>query len=239
MIRGLYRAIQAQQFHPTFIGLFVNPFYHARRGLRNAISEIAPRLTGRLLDVGCGRRPYEALFAVSEYIGLELDTVENRTRGHADVFYDGERLPFPNDSFDSVLCNQVLEHVFRPDPFLSEIRRVLKRGGSLLMTVPFVWDEHEQPHDYARYSSFGLKHLLEKNGFQIQHHRKINADVRVLCQLINAYLYKAFWSENPILKVLCCALLMAPFNILGGLLHPILPKNPDLYLDQLVLAQRH
>jgi len=87
------------------------------------------------------------------------------------------------------LCNQVLEHVFNPDAFLSEIYRVLKRDGKLLLTVPFVWDEHEQPSDYARYSSFGLKALLEKNGFRIIQHERIGADASILFQLINAYLY--------------------------------------------------
>ena len=61
-----------------------------------------------------------------------------------------------------MLCNQVLEHVFNPDEFLLKINRVLKNDGKLLLTVPFVWDEHEQPFDYARYSSFGLKALIEK-----------------------------------------------------------------------------
>ena len=58
------------------------------------------------------------------------------------------------------MCNQVLEHVFNPDDFVREIARVLKPGGALLLTVPFVWNEHEQPYDYARYSSFGLRAFL-------------------------------------------------------------------------------
>ena len=82
-------------------------------------------------------------------------------------------------SFDNVVCNQVLEHVFRPEVFLLEIHRVIKPGGNMLMSVPFIWDEHEQPWDYARYSSFGLKYLLENTGFEVIEQRKLNACVSV------------------------------------------------------------
>lgn len=238
MMQALKRYVLAQQFNPGLVGLLVNPFYHARRGLHRAIAEMAPRLEGRLLDVGCGRKPYQSLFPAIEYIGLEIDTPENRARKQADYYYDGESFPFTEQHFDGVICNQVLEHVFTPDLFLGEIHRVLKPGGKLLLTIPFVWDEHEQPRDYARYSSFGVKSLLEKNGFEVAEQLKINADVRVLIQLMNAYLYKILWTSQPILNLLVCVVVMAPVNILGALLYRLLPANPDLYLDQLVLARK-
>jgi len=167
----------------------VNPFYFARAGLAKVIRRHASALSGRLLDIGCGSKPYQNLFHVEEYLGLDIDSEYSRKRGIADYFYDGNTFPVGTESFDSALCNQVLEHVFNPDAFLSEIYRVLKRDGKLLLTVPFVWDEHEQPSDYARYSSFGLKALLEKNGFRIIQHERIGADASILFQLINAYLY--------------------------------------------------
>jgi SAM-dependent methyltransferase len=238
MMRIFDRFVFTQQFKPGILGPWVNPFYLARCGLYREIARAAQHLRGRVLDVGCGHKPYRGLFAVDEYVGLEIDTLENRARKQADYFYDGTLFPFPDQSFDGVVCNQVLEHVFTPDLFLAEVRRVLKPGGKLVLTVPFVWDEHEQPWDYARYSSFGLKHLLEKNGFEIIEQRKINADVRVLFQLINAYLYKVLWTGNPVFNLLLCTVLMAPFSILGVLLHRVLPANPDLYLDQLALARR-
>lgn len=66
----------------------------------------------------------------------------------------------------------------------------------LLITVPFVWDEHEQPHDFARYTSFGLRHLLEKSGFEIIEHRKSVCDIRVVFQLLNGYIYKKTATKN-------------------------------------------
>jgi SAM-dependent methyltransferase len=238
MIHFLNQYHQSQQFNPSFIGLFVNPFYHARRGLYKAIAVLAHEFHDSLLDVGCGSKPYRNLFSVNEYIGLEIDTVKNRASKQADSYYDGDIFPFIDQSFDGVVCNQVLEHVFTPDRFLNEIQRVLKPGGKLLLTVPFVWDEHEQPWDYARYSSFGLKSLLEKNDFEIIEQHKTNADVRILFQLVNAYLYKVLWTRRPIVNLLICAVAMAPFNILGTLLYRLLPANSDLYLDQVVLAKK-
>lgn len=238
MIETLKHALQAQQFSPGLLGIWVNPFFLARRGLQQAVTGCAPNMNGRLLDVGCGQKPYAYLFDVDDYVGLELDTPNNRAYKRADQYYDGTRIPFSDASFNCVLCNQVLEHVFEPKHFLSEMRRVLKPGGRLLLTVPFVWDEHEQPWDYARYTSFGLRHLLEGAGFRLLEQRKVNSDIRAIFQLIIVYLYKVTWTRHPWLNLGICATLMAPFTILGLLIHRFLPDNPDLYLDQVVLAER-
>src|SRR3954470_22484498 len=128
-----------QLFMPGLTGLFINPFYFARRGLLLAIRTLAHAVHGQVLDVGCGSRPYESLFGASNYVGLELDTPNNRSVDMADVYYDGKTFPFEANLFDSAVCNQVLEHVFEPDAFVREIARILKTDGKLLLTVPFVW----------------------------------------------------------------------------------------------------
>jgi SAM-dependent methyltransferase len=238
MIEYFKTIYRRQMFFPGFLGVFVNPFYFARSGLRDAMTEFAPLLYGRLLDVGCGSKPYRSLFAVTAYIGLDIDSELTRTRGIADYLYDGNAFPFADASFDSVLCNQVLEHVFNPDEFLGEMMRVLKPGGKLLLTVPFVWDEHEQPYDYARYSSFGLRALLEKQGFKVLQHKKLVADASIIFQLANAYFFKITQGLPRPFKLLLTASLMAFINMLGIVASWTLPKNPDLFLDHLVLAEK-
>lgn len=238
MLSRLRTWIEVQQYNPGWAGLFLNPFYHARRGLYAAMAGAGNEVQGDVLDVGCGRKPYRHLFRSRDYIGLEIDTPENRATKAADHFYDGKVFPFADARFDTVVCNQVLEHVFEPQAFLAEIRRVTRPGGGLLITVPFAWDEHEQPWDYARYSSFGLRSLLEQAGFEVVRQEKINADVRVLFQLANAYLYKVLWSRSRALNLLTCVFLMSPANVLGAVFSRVLPANADLYLDQLVLARR-
>jgi SAM-dependent methyltransferase len=236
--RKLKNIYQSQQFLPSWFAIFFNPFYFARRNLASAISQLSINISGNLLDVGCGTKPYRSLFKVEAYRGLDLESSVTRAAGIADDLYDGTHFPYDDQCFDSALCNQVLEHVFNPNEFLSEINRVLKPNGKLLLTVPFVWDEHEQPYDYARYSSFGLKALLERNGFKIIHHKKLAADATVLFQLINAYLYKTIQNWPRYTQLLFTCTIIAAINIFGVVIGKLLPPNPDLFLDHIVLAEK-
>jgi len=231
--------LKKQNFNPSWLGLFVNPFYFARKGLYKNISDLSSQIKGeKLLDVGCGTKPYKELFDVEQYDGLEYDTPENRAGKRAEYFYDGKTFPFKNEFYDHVISNEVLEHVFNPDEFLKELNRVLKMDGRLLLTVPFVWDEHEQPHDFARYTSFGIKFLLDKHGFEIIEFRKSVNDLGVVFQLLNDYIYKKLIKRGKRKNRLLVNVLCSIFNILGAILVKITPKNDDLYLDNIVLAKK-
>lgn len=238
LLAGLRSLYLKQQFAPGLLGAFVNPFYLARKGIYREMRSMAPHVSGRILDVGCGRKPYESLFQATEYVGLEVDTPENRANKNADYYYDGRRMPFDDGAFDAVVCNQVLEHVFQPGVFLGEINRVLKSDGKLLLSVPFVWDEHEQPWDYARYSSFGLSSVLRDSGFRVLIEKKTLADLRVIFQLINAYLFKITVTRSVLANLAVTAGLMSWFSVAGELLAKVLPSNGDLYLDNIVLAEK-
>jgi SAM-dependent methyltransferase len=231
-----------QTFNPGIVGFFVNPFYFARRSLYDNVKSVAPQIKGDILDVGCGQKPYRHLFDYKKYIGIEVEQEgHDHTNEEVDVFYDGVTIPFEKASFDSAITSQVLEHVFTPDAFLQEIHRILKPNGTLLLTVPFVWDEHEQPYDYARYSSFGLKYLLEKNGFEVVTHIKSLNDTRVIFQLINGYIFKKTIAlrRNPKVNLIVSFFLNAWINVLGLIFGFILPKNNDLYLDNIVIAKKN
>lgn len=234
-LREYYRR---KQFFPQGLGLLINPFYFARKGLARHITELGGKLSGRTLDIGCGTKPYAHLYGSTEYVGLEIDTPRNRSSKNADHFYDGNAFPFGGAEFDSIVANEVFEHVFNPDQFLAEVVRVLKPGGMMLMTLPFVWDEHEQPHDFARYSSFGIRSLLERHGLEIIEQRKSTDDIRVIFQLLNAYIFKKTASKRGRLNPVAMLLLMAPVNILGEMIYLVTPRNPDLYLDNIVLARK-
>jgi len=223
---------------PGWIGMFLNPFYFARKGLLCHIRDLAPIITGRTLDIGCGIKPYQDLCSSTEYVGLEIDTPGNHNHKRADFYYNGHRFPFENESFDASVSSQVFEHVFNPEEFLKEVYRVLRGNSSFLLTVSFVWDEHEQPFDFGRYSSFDIRHLLEKNGFTVLVQRKSMDDVRVIFQLLNAYIYKKTVTRSSLLNATFTLFLMAPFNIMGEILGRLMPRNPDLYLDNIVLARK-
>ncbi|MDB4178061.1 class I SAM-dependent methyltransferase [Gammaproteobacteria bacterium] len=230
---------QKEQINPSFLGMFVNPFYFARKGLYDGMLEFSPLLSGSILDIGCGDKPYKDLFVnVNNYIGLEIDDRRNREMSLADYFYDGKEFPFENKSYDGILSNQVFEHIFNPNEFLKEVNRVLKQDGLFLITVPFVWDEHEQPYDYARYSSFGIKHVLNKHGFEIVKNIKTNNGIGTIAQLLNTYIFKTINTKNGYINIILTILLMSPINILGTVFAKLTPKNNDLYLDNIVLARK-
>jgi SAM-dependent methyltransferase len=227
-----------QQFNPGPVGWVANPFYFARRGLWHEVGALAGSLTGDVLDVGCGRKPYRDLVPAARYVGLDVDAPGTRALGAADIFYDGEKFPLADAAFDGVLCSQVFEHVFAPEAFLGEIHRVLRPGGHLLLTVPFAWDEHEQPRDFARYSSFGLRALLERAGFEVVEQRKSTAGSRALLQLTSAHLYKITNSRNRWLNFFAQLGLIAPVSLMGILFSALMSRNEDFYLDNVVLARR-
>lgn len=238
MKKYIEKFLAKQDSTPGFLELWTNPYYFARKGLYEHIVRLAPYIHGKVLDVGCGMKPYAKIFTMRKYIGLEIDTLENRAKKKADYYYDGKSFPFGSQEFDSLITSQVFEHVFNPDQFLTEINRVLKDNGYLLLTVPFIWDEHEQPFDYARYSSFGIRHLLENHGFQIVISEKSIKDIRVVFQLLNVYIYKKLSTKNKAIKLLAMLFMLGPVNILGTFFRLITPHNEDLYLDNIILAKK-
>lgn len=147
-----------------WFGQTVHAVWLARRCLRVAIRRHAPLARGRLLDIGCGSRPYRGLFrGISRYVGVDLPAPGVR----ADAYADGLRLPFRDQSFDAVLCNEVLEHVRRPERLLSEAARLLRPEGVLILTTPQVWGLHHEPCDFFRYTKYGLAHLATDAGLDV------------------------------------------------------------------------
>ncbi len=124
---------------------------------------------GRLLDVGCGAQPYRALQQAHcrTWVGLETD----RGRYHhcpPTVYGNALELPFRDGSFDTVFTSQVLEHVPEPGQMRAEMARVLRPGGSLIVTAPHIWGVHEAPADYFRFTAYGLQYLARRAGVEPQ-----------------------------------------------------------------------
>ena len=117
----------------------------------------------RILDVGCGHGPYYEMLKEWRIVGVNID----RDDASPDVVGDGLCLPFKTDSLDAIICTQVIEHVRDPDLLVREIGRGLKSGGLLLLTGPMYWPLHEEPNDYWRFTKYGMKALLENNGFDL------------------------------------------------------------------------
>ncbi len=120
----------------------------------------------RTLDVGAGDAPYRELFTHVEYVTADWEHSLHEDLPAMDIQAPADDLPLDDESFHAVLLTQVLEHVPDPPRVLSELRRVLRPGGRLYLSAPLVWELHELPFDFYRYTSVGLEHLLHAAGFE-------------------------------------------------------------------------
>ena len=163
--------------------------------LLSAIERVAPEARGRLLDVGCGDKPYERLFRpyVREYVGVEYEATFRKTSAQSrakgpDVVYDGKTLPFEDESFDTVMSIQVLEHTPEPGHLIAEMARVLKPDGVLILGAPFSFRLHEEPHDYFRYTPHGLRVLCDQAGLRIDRIERVGHLWSLLGHKMNSFL---------------------------------------------------
>jgi len=226
-------------FNPGLWGIFLNPFYFIRRAIYKGVSKYSCNLSGRLLDFGCGSKAYQNLFNVAEYIGLDVEQSGHmHGESEVDVYYDGKIIPFDDEYFDSCFSCEVFEHVFDLEESLAEINRVLKKGGKALFVVPFVWDEHEIPFDYGRYSSYGIKYLLEKKGFSVVNSEKDTNFFIVLAQLWNLYLFNIGPKRSAFLRIMFNVLCIAPFTLISITLNFIMPQKSTLFFNNIIVAEK-
>ncbi|MFA6473939.1 MAG: class I SAM-dependent methyltransferase [Patescibacteria group bacterium] len=239
MTTKLLKILKSKLFRPGIIGLLINPFYLVRISIYKAIKKNAHELQGMTLDFGCGDKPYEHLFTVQKYVGIDVQQVGHDHESEpVDVYYDGKVIPFGNGYFDSCFSSQVFEHIFELENSLKEIHRVLKPDGTCLFIAPFVWDEHEVPFDFGRYSSFGLAYLLEKNGFQILKQEKDSHFAEVLAQLLCLYIYNILDTKNRYLNTLLCTIFIFPFTVLGLIIKYLAPRNSKLYFNNVFVVKK-
>ena len=213
--------------------------YLSRKLLFKKVAENAYFIKGKVLDFGCGSKPYQSLFSCNEYIGLDYyGEGHSHKNEQIDMFYDGVTIPYARNHFDSVFSCQVLEHVYNFKEMIKELNRVLKPGGTFLLICPFSYSEHETPADYFRYTSFGIKKVLEENGFKIIKQEKIGGISDVIIQYILSYFSTHVTKKIPIVGGLVEKGLSVILNLLGITLSFFCRKNSELYLDNLIIAKK-
>lgn len=187
-----------------------------RQAILQAIQRNHAFLRGRCLDVGCGDQPYRSLllqppFQISELLGLDRAGPRCQHTPPDLVWHNGT-IPLPDASIDSALCTEVLEHSPDPVRILAEVHRVLNPGGSLLVTIPFLWPLHEVPNDWCRYTPFALTRILESAGFFVVEVRPLGGYDHSLAQILGLWLRRR--PMNWLLRSLLTVLLYPAWTLL-------------------------
>ncbi|XGV98057.1 MAG: methyltransferase domain-containing protein [Leptolyngbya sp. BL-A-14] len=196
-----------------------DPHYLARSTIIAALSKLAPTVKGRMIDLGSGHsRGYEGLFKehVDEYLCIDWQYAEN-----VDICADCYNIPLPDASIDTVLSTQMLEHLVTPERMLKEAFRLLKPGGSLILTAPMVWGLHEEPVDFYRFTEYGLRYLLEHAGFSEIRIQPLEGLFAVLLQMVLDEYYAVWLAKHQRLAKSCIGLL----NRLALWLDQVLPTR--------------
>lgn len=146
--------------------LTAEPVNTSRIRLREFAAEAAAVGTDksfRVLDAGAGSTPYRDLFDHVSYEACDLED-----NGLQDYVCDIAALPMPDNTYDLVFCSQTLEHVPNPFKVMGELQRVLKPGGQLWMSAPFIYEEHVKPYDFFRYTRFAWRRMGRRAGLDVQ-----------------------------------------------------------------------
>ena len=172
-----------------------------------------------LLDAGAGECWYKGKFSHTRYVSVDFALGKGDwDYGNLDVVADLLRLPFDSNTFDAVLCTQVLEHINRPRDFIKELQRVLRIGGVLYLSAPQGFKEHQAPHDYFRYTSFGLKYLFKEAGLDVAYTEPMGGFFFFLADRISPVHRYLFNNKRP----LPWKLLFMPFEPLSKVLFSVL-----------------
>jgi len=133
--------------------------------IESLITAINQYAKGKVLDIGCGNKPYRDLLSHCEsYIGCDIVQSSEEV---VDIVCDATSIPINNDSIDTVISTQTIEHIGDYKVMLREANRLLKLHGHIIISGPMYWPIHEEPHDYYRFTKFGFKFILEEAGFEI------------------------------------------------------------------------
>lgn len=154
------------RLNPT---IFHTRYVHLKQ-LRDATIKDIKQLTATdknllLVDFGCGDMPYRSVIEpmVGKYLGVDLE-MNPKAEHHIDF---DSKTALPDNYADIILSNQVLEHVDTPSGYLQEAFRILKPGGTIILTTHGYWFYHPTPNDYWRWTSAGLRKTVEAEGFKI------------------------------------------------------------------------
>ncbi|NCC52298.1 MAG: class I SAM-dependent methyltransferase [Spartobacteria bacterium] len=128
-----------------------------------------------LYDVGCGTKPFAAFLEgkVSQHVGVDIEDGFYDAQ-HIDLVGTAYHVPAEDGTADAILSSQVIEHLDDPRLFFQEANRLLKEGGLLFLSFPFLYSIHAAPHDYERFTHYSIRKILHNSGFQLLEARALS-----------------------------------------------------------------
>ncbi|KKQ61474.1 MAG: hypothetical protein US81_C0006G0030 [Parcubacteria group bacterium GW2011_GWE2_38_18] len=241
MQKVLKKIINKNFFEPAWFSILANPYFIARYQLFKKIQEFSKSdwSEKKILDVGCGIKPYQNLFKqADDYIGIDIKGGGHYDQAkYVDRYFDGINIPFEENSFDLVICTQVLEHSENPVGLLKEMNRALKKDGQLYLTMPFVWNEHETPFDFRRFTRFEHERILKQANF-LENKIEPTCGVFGVCgQLISAFIFENLAGKNILTKIFVSLVICFPVQTIFIILDFIF-KNSWITLDYIITTKK-
>ena len=191
------------------------------------------------LDVGCGMKPFQMCFDAANYVGIDIE-VSGRpeTMKCADKYFDGINIPYGDAEFDGILCTHVWEHAEELGSLLDECDRVIKKGGVFVVSVPFLFREHEQPFDFRRFTSYGVKKVFEDRGFVVEQSVKCLSSIETIATIFCVYINNNISSKSRFLHVILGLSVVLPSLLISKGLGKLLPDNRDVFCVALAVGKK-
>ena len=229
--------------------LFISPLFIARYYLVRDLRVILKkhRLKGSLIDIGCGTKPYKNYFLyIRNYYGIDFKTFSRNKdfpEDKPDYYLNNSYaksfiLPFQDNQFDNAVSFQVLEHHADPNKMITEMIRVTKSGGYLLISAPFISSLHESPHDYGRFTEYYFQRILKKYNCHILEMKKQGSLFSTIATLLSDYL-NAFAARSRFFYFF--ALAISPpfllFQYSSLILDGLFPSG-QIFFNYVILARK-
>ncbi len=235
-IRRLFSALKHSPLHPQWLVF---------QGDTQRKQAFAQHIHGELLDIGCGNKPLSQVLASDvHYTGMDYPgTVSKGYDGKADVFGDGQRLPFRNACFDCVTLLDVMEHMPWPEAAFMEMLRVTQPGGLIITQTPFLYPLHDVPHDFQRWTAEGLLQFAHRHPVEIMeitHHGRPLETAAALANLALAKgMLESLHDKHPSLLLLpLAAIAVLCINLLGWFFARLLPDQGFMPLGYTVIFRK-
>lgn len=234
---------------PRKIKFYISPYFIVKFYLKRDIIKANSlfRFNGKTIDIGCGEKPYLNIFKHCNYLGIDFRNYSLNNdfpSSKPDFFFNDEyiktlKLPFPSKTFDNVFCFQVVEHHKNPQKFMEEIHRILKPGGKILFSCPFIEGIHEKPNDYQRYTEYGWREILIRNNFKLLRISRQGSLISSCYLLLSEHL-NSFASRSRLkyfLSSIFYIFILLPFQY-SCLLFDKFIKTEDIVMNYLIVAKK-